>query len=1407
MLNRSRNRSNIVNNIRQIVHGRHRASVRHSRPDPNTDFALVQRHLANDYRQNQITRLRSTRSALLHPNRVWFDTTTVAQRGFVNISIFQRNPQDEHRDLSIYLHSLQPLLRQEILDYFRRWRGVGFKLGVRIIYANAHNSDEEYNQTVWSSSFYVLTARDLDKAIQDCLAEIETRSLLFFEEGSDKAIVRLDPPHRLRIWQQDRAPGIVGSGDLSRYLAGGKWIELPRWVMNKKACINFRNTDNNECFRYCLEYAWLVETKNPKADEPHPERYKWFDPENCTLDWSGVNFPMTFDDIDTFEAVNADKQICVRVLVPREDVNFSLSLVRDCTDLIASYENPVVVMLLLLADDETDNFHYVYVKGTEGILRIIRKHLPKTKGKMLMCLRCMRSFHSQIAIEHHKNYQCADNDYRMPELPEEEKSRKCFSSMSHFNASPFVIFYDFESANQKMQHEDNETKTQASKMSTQVPVSFGITAVCPTRPEFTILPYIYTTDKALREDEEYPVNRTNVMRKFHNWLIKHTEYFDGIINDHFRHPFSGVASLTFEQRQDFNEAEQCSMCLLSFNREAAMPHWCWKVLPRPEDSAAWSWAKQSLLNNFDPDHPKADRASELRQENLWYNQVKVHAHDPTKPDNNYTGAAHRICASEIGRYRQIPCIAHNSSRYDNHLVLQSFSPTKYRLTSMNKRNKLFDGISSDSDRYKSFTLNKTYTFLDSYAYLSAPLDNLVSNALKDGKHKLPFTREVLAQYIAANFSNSDGDETVMTEELEDLLLKKGVYPYEWLDCPTKLKSSGPTHWMDFRSSLRMNTDESDAELAKVTWPTFCHAWEKLQGLLQDRNMTMLDYHDLYLLRDVALLADIVLNYRQLCFKDSGMEALATPTLPGYTQNHLLLFNTIHYPYPRLTPFFIQLLYKGQEDLYLFYESGVRGGLSIAPGRYAKANNEFCADFDPIQPTSHILYLDMTNLYGKAMCMPLPNGGYRWEVPDGEWTLMDHWKEIGAYADYDDYEGYTYEIDGFFPLGCHDMLSQLPPLPHSQRINQTMTSPFYQAQMNRYGLKHDKRTPKLLASLLRRENYIVDYRVLQQACELGFQVTKVHRVCRYVQSRWCEAYVMHNTNHRKAAKSEEEKAYWKLKVNAGYGKMVQDNRKHMKIKMKMNGDNDDTDHQTIGKIEDWEVMNDEFSILKQKPETVNMNSPVPVGFTILEWSKWLMYDFYYKKLYPVFGDRMRLLFMDTDSLCIHFTSEAPYTEMLEHDLLKHFDMSDFPKDHSYYHYSLFDVANKKVPGTMKDEMAGEQAYIQEVVAMKSKMYSVLKHDQSQKATAKGVPEDIKRKVLNHNQYLDALFQRGNYDSTLPKVITHNIRSELNTMTIRKMSKMTLNPCDSKCYMFDQTHTLPYGHYKVLEALAISDPFAS
>ena len=179
-----------------------------------------------------------------------------------------------------------------------------------------------------------------------------------------------------------------------------------------------------------------------------------------------------------------------------------------------------------------------------------------------------------------------------------------------------------------------------------------------------------------------------------------------------------------------------------------------------------------------------------------------------------------------------------------------------------------------------------------------------------------------------------------------------------------------------------------------------------------------------------------------------------------------------------------------------------------------------------------------------------------------------------------------------------------------------------------------------------------------------------------------------------------------------------------------------------------------------------------GFTALELSKWLMYDFHNHFVKKHFDSE--LLFTDTDSLTYKIKSENVSEEFSKYKHL--FDFSNHPKNSKVFH-----EINKKVIGKMKDKSEGRK--IDEFVGLKSKMFSVRYDDGKESNTAKGL-----NIATEFSEFKDALFNK--------EIMRHKMRriqARKHKIGTYEIDKILLSYFDYKRFVLeDGIYTLAYFH---------------
>ncbi|XP_072752393.1 uncharacterized protein [Anoplolepis gracilipes] len=187
--------------------------------------------------------------------------------------------------------------------------------------------------------------------------------------------------------------------------------------------------------------------------------------------------------------------------------------------------------------------------------------------------------------------------------------------------------------------------------------------------------------------------------------------------------------------------------------------------------------------------------------------------------------------------------------------------------------------------------------------------------------------------------------------------------------------------------------------------------------------------------------------------------------------------------------------------------------------------------------------------------------------------------------------------------------------------------------------------------------------------------------------------------------------------------------------------------------------------------------------ILDISKTCLYEFHHDYMVPMYRERCKVMYTDTDSLIYHIECDDVY-ENMKRDISR-FDTSDYAIDNAYD----ISLVNKKVPGLMKDENNG--TIMTEFVGLKAKMYALRVDGKKDTKKVKSVKNNVVVRTITFDDYTRCLNEE--IEMTLSQ---SRIRSKLHEVYTIRETKIALSPYDDKRYIVPiTTDTLPWGHYKI------------
>ena len=390
------------------------------------------------------------------------------------------------------------------------------------------------------------------------------------------------------------------------------------------------------------------------------------------------------------------------------------------------------------------------------------------------------------------------------------------------------------------------------------------------------------------------------------------------------------------------------------------------------------------------------------------------------------------------------------------------------------------------------------------------------------------------------------------------------------------------------------------------------------------------------------------------------------------------------------------------DMVLMTEKAIHGGLTQVIRKHEVANKKYLPTYNKTKKSVFLQYLDANNLYGYAMNQKLPLDGYKWT--DVSIFTDDFVKNYDVNGD----KGYLLEVDVEYPIEMRIAHEDLPFL-SERKVKSTKSHSNYEfdeiTRAHRKVYKTFNINPepdnKLIASVRDKNKYVLHISTLKQALCHGLRLSKVYRVIEFNQSAWLKPYIDMNTNFRCVAKNDLEKNFFKLMSNSVFGKMIENVRKRREIKLIVSEERrkklvSEPNHASCT------AFSDHLIAIEMRKTRIYMDKPILVGQAILDKSKELTYQFYYDYLKPKIKDKVKLMYMDTDSFILSKKTDDFFKDIKD-DLKEWFDTSGYDKNRVLPEEFAKNASyNKKVIGKMKDELS--KGYMTEFVALAPKVYA-------------------------------------------------------------------------------------------------------
>ena len=322
-----------------------------------------------------------------------------------------------------------PYQFERLNEYLEKHKGMKLNATVKISVVNIY--DEMQDVIVQTRSYTIIDSDELQEALKNMRNDIGARILDMALYQSGLMVVKVKEIHMMyNKYNPTRA---------------GKYINLPKWISLKKACINIKNKDE-KCFKYAIQCGY-----HKIYEKSHSENFYHYKKIEDCLNFDGVTFPANNNDIDKFEELNHNVSVNVFEV---DDEQEQIVIGRKLKNKDAKCH------IDLLRIDEDDISHYVYVKDCS---RLLNSQKSKFRNKSYFCKYCHTGFGTQELLNKHYEKGCMEVEGQQIEMPTPDEKLKF---KHHFKKlrCPFVIYADAEFNTEKRKNARNDFEKDIFKL-------------------------------------------------------------------------------------------------------------------------------------------------------------------------------------------------------------------------------------------------------------------------------------------------------------------------------------------------------------------------------------------------------------------------------------------------------------------------------------------------------------------------------------------------------------------------------------------------------------------------------------------------------------------------------------------------------------------------------------------------------------------------------------------------------------------------------------------------------------------------------------------------------------------------------------------------------------------------------